>query len=182
MSDRSAVGLRRWAKASAPAANPRAELRRELRRWSLCKGFVYQFSLIAKREPPKQRTGGHRGGGKGGRRPHIRRIKAVRGLAAVKHAQQSAERGSLMKRSAFAEASADRQEKAFGALAAVQTAARAEWPEAMKRELQSCRTPEQQRLWSEKWALQLAGRVMSDVAPERPSGGGRIAGGGRQPS
>lgn len=130
--------------------------------------------MIAKREPPKQLKGGHRGGGNGGRKPHIRRIKAVRGLAAVKHAQQSAGRGGLMERSAFAEASAERPEKAFGALAAVQTAARAEWPEAMKRELQSCRTPEQQRLWAERWALQLAGRVMSDVAPERPQSYGTV--------
>jgi hypothetical protein len=48
--------------------------------------------------------------------------------------------------------------------------------------MQACRTTEQQRLWSEKWALHLAGRVVSEVAPERPSGGGRVAGGGHQPS
>ena len=68
------------------------------------------------------------------------------------------------------------------ALASVQAAARAEWPEAMKREMQACRTTEQQRLWSEKWAEHLAGRIASDGAPLRPSGGGSVAGGGSQPS
>jgi hypothetical protein len=35
--------------------------------------------------------------------------------------------------------------------------ARAEWPEQMKREVQACGMPEQQRLWAEKWALQFGG-------------------------
>jgi hypothetical protein len=52
----------------------------------------------------------------------------------------------------------------------------------VKRELQVYGTAEQQRLWSEKWAEHLAGRVVSEIAPERPSGGGKVAGGGRQPS
>jgi hypothetical protein len=60
--------------------------------------------------------------------------------------------------------------------------ARAEWPEAMKREMQACRTTEQQRVWSEKWAEHLAGRVASDGTPLRPSGGVTGAGGGSQPS
>jgi hypothetical protein len=85
----------------------------------MCKTFVYQFSVIAKRKPPPQKS-----------------------------------------------------------KAAVQATARAEWPEAMKREMQACRTAEQHRLWSERWALHLAGSVMA----ERPSSGGRIAGGGCQPS
>ena len=72
----------------------------------------------------------------------------------------------------------ERYEKASSALASVQAAARAEWPEAMKREMQACRTTEQQRVWSEKWAEHLAGRVVA----ERPSGGGSVAGGGCQPS
>ena len=70
-------------------------------------------------------------------------------------------------------------EKASSALASVQAAARAEWPEAMKREMQACRTTEQQRLWSEKWAAYLAGRVVAEGAPERPSGGGSVGGGGK---
>ena len=94
------------------------------------------------------------------------------GLAAAKHAQQMVKRGAL----------SERYEKASSALASVQAAARAEWPEAMKREMQACRTTEQQRLWSEKWAAYLAGRVVAEGAPERPSGGGSIAGGGSQPS
>jgi hypothetical protein len=103
----------------------------------------------------------HHGGSGGGRQPVMRRpaiIKRAPGLAAIKHQQQVAARGAL----------SERYEKASSALASVQAAARAEWPKAMKREMQACRTTEQQRLWSEKWALHLAGRVVSEVAPERP--------------
>jgi hypothetical protein len=145
-----------------------------LLRWSLCKTFVHQFSVIAKPSPKaKKRKGGH-WGDSGGRQPVVRRQLATKrapGLAAVKHAQQVAKRGAL----------SERYEKAVGALAAVQGAARAEWPEAMKREMQACRTAEQQRLWSEKWAEHLAGRVASDGTPLRPPGGGSIVG-GCQPS
>jgi hypothetical protein len=172
-SDHKAVGVRRWAKTPAPVSDPRAELRRELLRWSLCKTFVFQFSVIAKPSPKaKKRKGGH-WGDSGGRQPVRRQFPTKRapGLAAVKHAQQLAGRGGL----------AERQEKAIGALAAVQGAARAEWPEAMKREMQACRTAVEQRLWAEKRALHLAGRVVAEGAPERPSGGGSIVG-GCQPS
>ena len=140
-------------------------------RWSLCKTFVHQFAVIAKPSPKaKKRKVKRRRGGSGGRQPVMRQLATKRapGLAAVKYAQQVAKRGAL----------SERYEKAIGALAAVQVAARAEWPEAMKREMQACRTAEQQRLWAEKWALHLAGRVMA----ERPSGGGSMAGGGCQPS
>ena len=63
---------------------------------------------------------------------------------------------------------AQRYRRAGRALTGIQP--RAGWPEAMKRELQACRTPEQHRLWTEKWALQLAGRVVSEkqATPERP--------------
>ena len=71
------------------------------------------------------------------------------GLAAVKHAQGLAER----------EAQGERYRKAESALAGVQAAAKAEWPEAMRRELAACRTAEDNRLWSERWAEQIAGRV-----------------------
>jgi hypothetical protein len=151
---RASVGVRRWAK-TPPVSDLRAELRRNLRLWSLCKTFVHQFSLVAKRESPKKRTHGQ-WGDSGGRQPVGKQPKPSRGRAAVKHAQQVAECGRL----------AERQERAIGALAAVQAAARAEWPEDMKRELQSCRPPEQQQLWSEKWALHLAERVAGSL--DRP--------------
>jgi hypothetical protein len=148
-----------------------------LLRWSLCKTFVHQFAVIAKPKPPPQKSKvkRHQGGSGGGRQPVMRRpaiIKRAPGLAAVKHKQQVAVRGAL----------SERYEKASSALASVQAAARAEWPEAMKREMQACRTTEQQRVWSEKWAEHLAGRVASDGTPLRPSGGVTGAGGGSQPS
>ena len=37
--------------AAKPVVEPRAELRRELDRWCACRGFAFQFSLIAKRQP-----------------------------------------------------------------------------------------------------------------------------------
>ena len=135
----------------------------------MCKTFVYQFSVIAKPKPPPQKSKVKRQGGSGGgRQPFRHRVEPKRmpGLAAVKHAQQMVKRGAL----------SERYEKASSALASVQAAARAEWPEAMKREMQACRTTEQQRIWSEKWAAYLAGRVEAEGAPGRPSGGGSIAG------
>jgi hypothetical protein len=52
----------------------------------------------------------------------------------------------------------------------------------MRRELAACRTAKDHRAWAEKWALQLAGRVLSENAPARPeSGGGRIMRGARSP-
>src|ERR1019366_5935657 len=101
--------------------------------------------MIAKPKPPqKGKVKRHQGGSGGGRQPFRHRVEPKRapGLAAVKHKQQVAARGAL----------SERYEKASSALASVQAAARAEWPEAMKREMQACRTTEQQRLWSEKWA------------------------------
>jgi hypothetical protein len=141
-------------------------------RGSLCKTFVFQFSVIAKPSPKakKRKVKRRRGGSGGGRQPFRHRVEPKRapGLAAVIYAQQVAKRGAL----------SERYEKAIGALAAVQVAARAEWPEAMKREMQACRTAVEQRLWAEKWAEHLAGRVVA----ERPSGGSSMAGGGCQPS
>jgi hypothetical protein len=114
--------------------------------------------VIAKRKPPPQKSKvkRHQGGSGGGRRPFRHRVEPKRmpGLAAAKHAQQMVKRGAL----------SERYEKASSALASVQAAARAEWPEAMKREMQACRTTEQQRLWSEKWAAYLAGRVVAEGA------------------
>ena len=48
--------------------------------------------------------------------------------------------------------------------------ARAEWPEAMRLDLLACKTPADRRVWAEKWALQLAGRVYFEQAqtPTRP--------------
>jgi hypothetical protein len=146
-----------------------------LLRGSVCKTFVYQFTVIAKPKPSPQKSKVKRQGGSGGgRQPFRHRVEPKRmpGLAAVKHKQQVAERGAL----------SERYEKASSALACVQAAAKAEWPEAMKREMQACRTTEQQRLWSEKWSEHLAGRVVAEGAPLRPSGGGSVAGGGSQPS
>jgi hypothetical protein len=120
-----------------------------LLRGSVCKTFVHQFAVIAKRKPPTQKRKGGFWGDSGERQPFRRWAKpnCKLGLAAVKHAQQVAKRGAL----------SERYEKASSALAAVQATARAEWPEAMKREIQACRTTEQQRVWSEKWAAYLAG-------------------------
>jgi hypothetical protein len=58
----------------------------------LCKTFLHQFSLIAKRPPPppaKKRQGGP---GDGDGRQPFRHRKRAPGLAAVKHAQQEAAR------------------------------------------------------------------------------------------
>jgi len=83
---------------------------------------------------------------------------------AVKHAQPIKERGALSARFT----------KASRALAGVQMAARADWPEQMQRDLLACRTAQDQRLWAEKWALYLVGQVLSDAA--RPSGSDRVHG------
>ncbi len=51
-----AAGRQRLSKAlpapADPPPNPRAQLRAQLLRQILCQTFVYQFSLIAKRQPP----------------------------------------------------------------------------------------------------------------------------------
>jgi hypothetical protein len=151
------------AKAPPPVADPHAKLRRELLRWSLCRTFKHQFALIA-RPKAKPKPRGDKQGGKGDdappklwrpwRQTHPKKPKL--GLAAAKHKQAMAARGK-------------QAERAFGALARAQMAARADWPDDMRRELQACRTPEQQRLWAEKWAEHLSGRARSDDAPDRPS-------------
>ena len=136
------AGRTRTAKASSPKKAPeakatpppetdaRAQLRRELDRWSLCRRFVYQFSLIAKPKPKppppsaKKRRGRH-GGGDGwrGRRWRPTPIKARKlGLAAVKHKQQQAERTERT----------EQQGRAFVALAhVVADAGGGGWPERM---------------------------------------------------
>ena len=100
---------------SQPVSFPRADLRRDLLRWSLCKTFVHQFAVIAKPKPPpqKRRVKRHQGGSGGSRQPVMRRpaiIKRAPGLAAVKHKQQVAVRVAL----------SERHEKASSALASVQ--------------------------------------------------------------
>jgi hypothetical protein len=128
--------------------------------------------VIARRQPPaKKRQGGQ--GEREGWRPVLWRPKTNHepGLAAVKHAQGVAERA----------AQGERYRKAGSALASVQSAAKAEWPEAMRQELAGCKTPADHRAWSEGWAEHIAGRVVGDVA--RPAGATGGAGqGGHQPS
>jgi hypothetical protein len=162
------------AKARAPPViASRASLRAELLRGSACKTFTHQFSVMAKRQP---RAPERQGWWHGAWQPRMWKPAPIEppklGLAAAKHAQGLAAHM----------AQGERYRKASHALASVQSAAQAEWPDAMKRELASCRTADDHRAWSEKWALQLAGRIVSEIAPERPVGGGRNAGGGRQPS
>jgi hypothetical protein len=111
-----AAARRKQEKSPTPSASdPRAQPR-ELLRWSLCKTFVHQFLLIAKRQPPppaKKRQGRQDDGG--GRQPFRHRVEPKRapGLAAVKHAQQKAARGAL----------SESYEKASSVLAGVQAAA-----------------------------------------------------------
>ncbi len=95
-------------------------------RWSACKTFVYQFFLIAKREPPPPSSRkACPWGDNAGWQPRLWRPASNQkpGLAAVKHAQGLAERAAL----------AERYEKAMRALADVQAAAQAEGPETMPR-------------------------------------------------
>jgi hypothetical protein len=91
---------------------------------------------------------------------------------AVKPTRQVKNRGALSARFT----------KASRALAGVQaTAPRAEWPEAMKRELMTCKTSQDQHAWTQRWALYLGGQVLSTTprAPERSTGIARHV--GRQP-
>jgi hypothetical protein len=71
-----------------------------LLRWSVCKTFVHQFSVIAKRKPPTKKRKGGFWGDSGERQPFRRWAKpnCKLGLAAVKHAQQVAKRGALSER------------------------------------------------------------------------------------
>ena len=122
--------------AAKPVADPRAELRRELDCWCACRRFVFQFSLIAKRQPKpppsakKRRGRRYRCGDRRKSRMPVRRSLGVRrmakdqaqlGLAAVKHAQNfAAERA----------ARTEQQGRAFVALAhVVADAGGGGWPE-----------------------------------------------------
>jgi hypothetical protein len=148
-----------------PVPDPREALRRELDRWCACRRFVYQFSLMAKPTAKKRNTGR---GGKGALTPRMWRPTPITppklGLAAVKHAQQLAERA----------AATDQQGRAFVALAhVVAEAGGGGWPETMQRELQACRTPQERQAWAEKWGEVLSGRAERNrhAAPERPAAG-----------
>jgi hypothetical protein len=131
-------------------------LRDELRRWGLCRTFVHQFRLIARRAEPKAtpatKTKGRGGGGTW--RPYRVAPKRVPGLAAVKHAQQQ-------------------NKLPAAARAAPAVAVDYAWPEDMRRELHACRTPADHRAWSEKWAEHLSGRAalrkIADAMAQRPA-------------
>ena len=89
----------------------------------------------------KKRRGRH--GSSDGWRPRRWRPTPIRarkrGLAAVKHQQQQAER-------------TEQQGRAFVALAhVVADAGGGGWPEHMPRDLQACRTPQERNAWAEKW-------------------------------
>jgi hypothetical protein len=138
-------------------------LRRELDRWCACKRFVYQFSLLAKPQPrPKKRAGGQ--GSFGVQKSGLwRPSKHKPGLAAVKHAQQLAERT----------AHTEQQGRAFAALAHVLAHAGdgGGWPEGMRLELQACKTPADKNAWAQKWGSVLNGQAERDRRgrPERPA-------------
>ncbi len=72
---------------------------------------------------------------------------------------------------------------AFRSLAAVQTAAKADWPPAMVLELIGCKTPEDRQAWAGRWGAYLGGQVEREKrgALERPTRG-RAADGGMNPS
>jgi hypothetical protein len=127
-------------------------LRRELRRFSLCRQFVHQFKMLA--QPPAAVPAGknkkRRKGGRGAR-PLWQTVKPAKrkpGLAAAKQARTTV--------------------KARPGLAPL--ALQREWPEAMQRELFHCRTEEQRRLWASRWAEILSGRAAErDRAPAAPA-------------
>jgi hypothetical protein len=94
------------------------------------------------------------------------------GLAAVKHKQQQTER-------------TEQQGRAFVALEhVVADAGGGGWPEQMKRDLRTCRTPQERSAWAEKWGRVISGQAERERrgAPERPHGGGKVADGRNQPS
>jgi hypothetical protein len=157
-----------------PETDARAQLRRELDRWSLCRRFVYQFSLVAKPKPKPQPSsakkwrGRHRRGGDGWRRHTPHRWRSTRskarklGLAAVKHQQQQAER-------------IEQQGRAFVALAhVVADTGGGGFPEQMTRDLQACRTPQERQAWAVLWGRYLSGQAQRERrgAPERPAASG----------
>jgi hypothetical protein len=150
-------------------------LRRDLLPWSLRKTFLHQFATLARPPPkPTKRKGGHWGDG-GSRTLPLWRPQPIAppkvGLAAFKHAQRhGGERPA-------------QHGKAFRALAAVQMAAKAEWPMAMRLEMLGCKTPEDRQAWASRWGAFLGGQVQAAAqpAPERPQGSPYGAG-GRYPS
>lgn len=137
------------------APDPREALRRELYRWSACRTFVHQFSLIAKPKPRAVKRKWGRGGD-GHRQLRLWRSRRVRerklGLVATKHAQAEA------RAKAARAAQTEQQGRAFVALAhVVADAGGGGWPEAMQRELQFSRTPQERSAWVEKWREVLGG-------------------------
>jgi len=176
-----------------PETDARAQLRRELDRGSLCRRFVFQFSVMAQPKPKpkarrlikkKRRGRRHRYGGRREPRLLVRRplggdgwrprpINARKlGLVAVKHQQQQAER-------------TEQQGRAFVALAhVVADAGGGGWPEQMTRDLRACRTPQERNAWEQKWGGYLSGQAQREKrgAPERPRGSSRTTDGGLKPS
>jgi hypothetical protein len=141
---------------AGPNTTGSESLRHELRRWGLCRTFVHQFRLIARRVlqtvwPAKR----HRGRG-GVWRPYRMTPKHVPGLAAVKHVQEQA-----------------RPPPAGQHIAPV-IAVDCGWPESMRRELHACRTGADHLAWSERWAEELSGRAarwrIAAAMPQRPAG------------
>jgi hypothetical protein len=45
--------------------------------------------------------------------------------------------------------------------------AKAGWPEAMRLELQACRTPQERVAWTEKWSKYLSGQMQREEAEMR---------------
>ena len=115
----------------------------ELRRWSLCRTFVHQFRVMARREKPAPVSTRKGSGGRGWWRSYRIAPKPPPGLAAVKHAQQQARPPPAGKpHEPLPELAVD-----------------CEWPDTMRRELFGCRTVEDRLAWSFRWAEQLSGRA-----------------------
>ena len=134
------------------APGPSQALRDALRRFSLCRGFVHQFALLARPAvaKPKRKI---KGGGSRGARPPWLTIKAMKrkpGLAAAKAAQ--------------------RARSAKGRPSLPPLGMNVEWPEAMKLELFLCCTSEQRRNWQSRWSEILSGQAaLRGRTPARPA-------------
>lgn len=121
----------------------------------------------------QKRKGG--GDGRGEWRSRLWRPTPIRpprlGLAAVKHAQQLAERATHT----------EQQGRAFAALARVVSDAGGGWPDSMRRELQACRTAQERQAWAEKWGGYLSGEAQGQGRPLRPAAGATTTGRPRHP-